>query len=666
MPQRPDIPSHPGAFVREHMIPSGMSVTDAAKKLGVGRPALSNMLNGRSSLSPKMAARLRKAFGADDRELLDLQAAFDRHARREEEKLIAVRPHVPDFLTVTARDIDRWADSKAARDRLPVLLRKLVHSTGLDLRHVDFPGDGNAQRPGWDGWVETDAATPWIPEGKSGWEFGVGKEPRRKAEHDYVARLRSVPPDERAECAFVFVTPRNWPGKTAWTGNKQAAGDWKEVRAFDASDLEQWLEVSVPARIWLAEELGLPVDGFETLDACWRRWAEASEPALTPAIFAPSLSAYRGAFGDWLGKQPDRPLTVAADSTDEALAFLTCLFKEDGADARWRDLAAVFDSVEALRKLATSNAPFLPVVHTDEAERELASVYRQRHCIAVRPRNAVDPKSDIALELLGHGAFREALVDMGIDESDVDRLARESGRSPTILRRRLSKIPAVKKPEWAADDRIARALIPMTLVGAWRGDFDADREVVSFWGNGGYERVEENVVRFLQFDDCPVWSVGRYRGVASKIDALFAIAEYVTGTDIEDYFMLAEYVLSENDPALELPESKRWAAGLYGKVRDHSPALREGVCETLVLLAVHGNDLFRHRLGIDVEARVSQTIRNLLTPLTLEKIAFARERSPALRRSGSGRIPESDRDGSPATRADRAGPVEARRERHVR
>lgn len=639
MPQRPDIPSHPGAFVREHVIPSGMSVTDAAKKLGVGRPALSNMLNGRSSLSPKMAARLGKAFGADDRELLDLQAAFDRHARREEEKLIVVRPHVPDFLTVTARDIDRWADSKAARDRLPVLLRKLVHSTGRDLRHVDFPGDDNAERPGWDGWVETDAATQWIPEGRSGWECSVKKNPSCKAEEDYAARLRTVPADERAGCAFVFVTPRNWPGKTGWAKGKAATDGWKEVRAFDASDLEQWLEVSISARIWLAKLcLPVPVDGFETLNAYWRRWAEASEPALTPAIFAPSLSAYRDDFRDWLGKQPDRLFTVAADSKGEALAFLACLFEEDGIDAQQRDLAVVFDSAEPLRKLAASNAPFLPVVHTDEVERELAAVYpvvhtdevehelaavyRQRHCIAVRPRNAVDPKPDIALELLDHGAFGKALVAMGIDESNIDRLARESGRSPTILRRRLSEIPAVRKPEWAADDRIAQALIPMVFVGAWRDDLDsgADREVISFWGNGGYERIEENIARFLQFDDCPVWSVGRYRGVASKIDALFAIAGYVTGENIENFFFLAKYVLSETDPALDLPERKRWSAALYGKVRDHSAALREGICETLILLAVHGNDLFRCRLGIDVEARVSETIRNLLTPLTLEKL----------------------------------------------
>ena len=59
---------------------------------------------------------------------------------------------------------------------------------------------------------------------------------------------------------------------------------------------------------------------------------------------------------------------------------------------------------------------------------------------------------------------------------------------------------------------------------------------------------------------------------------------------------------------------------MYGKVRDHSAALRIGICETLVLLAVHGNDLLRERLGIDLETRVLLLIRKLLSPLTLEKL----------------------------------------------
>ena len=622
MSQQSEKPAHPGAFIRERVVPSGMSVTDAAKKLGVGRPALSDLLNGRSALSVEMAARLETAFGADRRELLDRQAAFDRDDPRAEEQAVAtVGAYVPDFLTIKGRRIAAWADDNLeARQLLPVLLRKLIHSTGHDLRRVDFPGYDNAERKGWDGWIEAGVATPWISEGKSGWEFGTNNDPRRKAEHDYAARLASVPAAERAERSFVFVTPRNWPGKAEWVEGKRAAGDWKAVRAFDAGDIEQWLEGSISARMWFAEKLDMPTAGFETLDACWRRWAAASDPRMTPAIFASSIAAHREPFKRWLDGPCGRPFMVAADSKGEALAFLACLFEDDEIPMRWRDLAAVFASTGTLRKLATSNASFLPIVHTAAAERELASVYRQRHCIAVRPRNAVDSKPDIALDLLDYKAFETALAEMGVENDDADRLARESGRSPTILRRRLSKVPAIRTPGWAADAETARSLIPMTLVGAWHATSNADREVVRYWGNGSYEQVEESIAQLLQLDDAPVWSTGQYRGVASKIDALFAIGRHMTGKDLDDLFFLAELVLSETDPALELPEDQRWAAGIYGKVRDHSAALREGICETLVILAIHGNDLFRDRLGVDVEACVSSLIRGLLTPFTLDRL----------------------------------------------
>ena len=94
---------------------------------------------------------------------------------------------------------------------------------------------------------------------------------------------------------------------------------------------------------------------------------------------------------------------------------------------------------------------------------------------------------------------------------------------------------------------------------------------------------------------------------------MFALNKYVTAKNLDDFFFLAEYVLSESDPALDL----------YGKVRNHSSALREGICETLVILSVHGNNLFQDRLGIDgidVESHVSSLIRGLLTPLTLDKL----------------------------------------------
>lgn len=613
-------PIHPGVYVRQHVIPAGMSVKDAASRLGIGRPALSNFLNGNSALSARMATRLEKAFGADRQQLVDMQAAYDRQEQRAGESVLAVRAFVPPFISIKARQIEDWADKQIeARTHLPVLLRTLVHSTGTNLHRVDFPGFDNAQRRGTDGFVEAGAATPWIPEGNSYWEFGTNERPGEKAEHDYVARLKSVNANERSKSTFVFVTPRNWDGKIAWGSEKNEAGDWRAVRAFDASDLEQWLEQSVPAQIWLAEQLSMTIDGYETLQQAWHRWADATEPHLTSEIFAPSLTVYRSRFKEWLEKPSEKPFVVAADSKDEALAFLACLF-DDEALRRFGDLSAIFSSPDTLRTLVASSVPFIPIVYSEYVERELVDVYRRLHCIVLRPRNAVDTEADVALDLLNHEAFEKALIAIGVEQPDVERLARESGLSPTILRRRLSPNTAIRTPAWAGDDKTAKTLVPIALVGAWHTEAEADREIVSNLAGADYKAIEYDIAHLLRFDDPPVWSVGRYRGVTSKIDALFSVAGMVTSEDLEQFFLVAEIVLSESDPSLELPEEQRWAAAVYGKTRNHSSALREGICETLVILSVHGNNLFQDRLGFDAEGQVAVLIRKLLTPLTLEKL----------------------------------------------
>ena len=90
-------PSHPGIFVRMEIIePLALSVTAAAKALGVTRQALSTLLNGHASLSPDMALRLEKAFGVRMDTLLGMQTAYDIAAARATEKKIKVRRYVAD------------------------------------------------------------------------------------------------------------------------------------------------------------------------------------------------------------------------------------------------------------------------------------------------------------------------------------------------------------------------------------------------------------------------------------------------------------------------------------------------------------------------------------------------------------------------------------------
>jgi antitoxin HigA-1 len=84
-------PPHPGGVLRRQVIdPLGLTVTQAAKVLGVSRPAISNLLNQRVALSPEMAVRFEKAFGADMETLLGLQHAYDVALARKAAPAISV------------------------------------------------------------------------------------------------------------------------------------------------------------------------------------------------------------------------------------------------------------------------------------------------------------------------------------------------------------------------------------------------------------------------------------------------------------------------------------------------------------------------------------------------------------------------------------------------
>jgi addiction module HigA family antidote len=69
-------PAHPGEVLREYL-PQGMTVGEAAKRLGVTRQAFSALLNGRSGVSAKMALRLSAALGTSAEMWINMQAAND-------------------------------------------------------------------------------------------------------------------------------------------------------------------------------------------------------------------------------------------------------------------------------------------------------------------------------------------------------------------------------------------------------------------------------------------------------------------------------------------------------------------------------------------------------------------------------------------------------------
>src|SRR4051812_19285804 len=97
--------SHPGAYIKANVIPKGMPVKKAAELLGVGRPALSNLLNGNAGLSLDMSLRLAKTFNVSQEALLQKQVEYDKQLNRHREKSVAVRAYAPSFMDITATQI---------------------------------------------------------------------------------------------------------------------------------------------------------------------------------------------------------------------------------------------------------------------------------------------------------------------------------------------------------------------------------------------------------------------------------------------------------------------------------------------------------------------------------------------------------------------------------
>lgn len=85
-------PPHPGEVLRELCFePLGLTVTEAARALGVSRKTLSSILNGRAGISPEMAIRLSIAFGTTAESWLGQQLQFDLAKAETKRRSLRVR-----------------------------------------------------------------------------------------------------------------------------------------------------------------------------------------------------------------------------------------------------------------------------------------------------------------------------------------------------------------------------------------------------------------------------------------------------------------------------------------------------------------------------------------------------------------------------------------------
>jgi DNA-binding transcriptional regulator YiaG len=525
---------------------------------------------------------------------------------------------------ISTQMIEAWSNTRAAQELLPILLRRLISRTA-NVTAISMPGGDAISTPSWDGTVDAAVQTPWVPEGRSFWELGTGGLPDKKAEQDYQKRLQQTAADIRATGTFVFVSSRKWPEKAQWAEAKRASGAWKDVRAFDALDIEEWLEFSPATAIWFGEQLGMSGSGLASIEESWRTWSDQTDPPLTiGSLLLKRAEAEQKLLTAVSGQQ--KTIAVRADSVEEAVAFMcACFLRDEQKDlsARilvvtreegWRfvDANSEIDIAIAARpELARERAPNDALkVLIPFAVAERGAFYRGRAASAAE-------EGPIVVDRLRSSDFDAALTDLGIDRADAQRLSRLTSRSWTVFRRLRAKNDAIARPAWL-EHSATRALSTVCLIGSWNGERAGDRAVVERISERPYDDIERDLRVLAALDDAPVMAIGSVWRAKSPLELLHLTGERITRAELDRFFATTGAILASPDPALELPEGDRWQAAIFKKVREESGIALDSICDSLIKLAVLGPDV--DNLAVHgIATRVGALVRALLNGADSER-----------------------------------------------
>lgn len=515
---------------------------------------------------------------------------------------------------IKALHLARWADTNEAKALLPELIRRLVHATlpRGDLERIDFPGGEETQRPGYDGVTKAKAGNAMVPADITYWELSGQAEVKKKLDADYEKRKQARGAGDFSAVTYVGVTLRDFQQKQAWAAARTAEKAWKEVRVYDSSDLEQWLELAPGVALWLSRyAVGQP-EGMTDLSTHWENLQSRLKTRLPPEVLLISRQATAQHLQAWVDG-PAEVLTMHGPTPQEVVDVFVAWVQQCPQPAQDAILsrAIIVDSIDAWRQLADSPQPLILVCsdRLDITDNLVSEARRKGHHV-LRPVSTIRSQDGIKqLERIDRFELGKALEKAGIAEAAAVALAQQCGGHFSVLKRRYSAFPVDETPPWGGPPD-APHLAALLLLGAWVDTNTADQTVVATITGLTYPEAREVVNRWRNRPDSPVRWVNDVWEFVSPIDAWSFLHPALSPQQLARWEDLCSGVLGTDDPRLDLPREERWMASIHKKVFQHSHELRQGLAQSLALLATQSAAGLTDSLPLQV--RVDRVVRAIL------------------------------------------------------
>ena len=626
-----------GQFLKQLRKSVKKTLRTVEAETGISNAHLSQLENDKiKKPAPELLEKLARYYSINSSELLS-KAGYDINILSESEQIEKSdsnwKSGIQNILPlVKATHLVQFADRREAEGKLPELVRFLIGATSY-CNSSRIPSGDSINLPGWDGKTEVtkNNEAQFVPSGITLWEMSKNKNIEKKINSDFAKRTSNSHGENTSNATFIFVTPRHWEKKDDWIIKKKKSillnshpvlhrvierilelstidtiiehittmllpaqlrwglkrSPWKDIRVYDADDLEHWLATAPSVGLWLAREIGIfPDEKATTLFTFWNEWLNSTNPPLDHILMSKALPGAKEEIQQFLSQKTSNQIIVYADEIDISIAYLCSIIEmtmNQEQKSQWLSRTIIIEDRETFRKLCNPGHQLILIPKFEGAP--IGTALKNGHKVFIPQIGAIKNEEDLTIKRISIQEIQEHLQSEGLKpEHEAYRISKSTHGSITVLRRLIANELELTEPCWV-NYSLGIQLIPLLFAGSWNSSIEGDRKIISELSGKSYEEFELLIQSQCNEENPPCQKIGSIYSLVSQEYVYSYLREYISPTSLNRLNEVIQKVLGETDPRYELDKEKRCMASIYGKDRKYSGFIRKGLVSILALLA---------------------------------------------------------------------------------
>lgn len=478
-------------------------------------------------------------------------------------------------MRITANKIDEWANTVDCRVKLPLLIRKLIYENINDLSKCKFPSlEQTTSSSGFDGILESNEETQYVPKGVSVWEMGCNKDKskKRKADEDYKKRKADPLNTTPKETVYIQVSPRIWKDEKIkqWCDEKNQDNFWKNVILLDAKDLEEWINNNHSVEQWFSEELGFSNEGVETLNNWWEKWCSVTPNIqFTSTLILTNKEKEAEDLKDSL--KTSKHIIVKSSTIEESIAFFYSVIDTFPMNEReyYLNKTLIIDNPKSFDFYSQYDLILIPTFEFTYNANAESFVY-------IPISNEDSAEADIYLKDLIKFDLMNCLINnMKIPEDLARKYANGRGGNISILRCILS--PKSARPHWF-DENLIDILITIFIVQSWDENNLNDIKIIENISGLDYEKFTRKLMILLNKQNTPLIKNQNIWILKFPPYLFFLIAPYLTKFDMNNQY----------NEFLNIFKISNYINGFVKE--KFSRNLKIGISKSIILIDIYGSN----------------------------------------------------------------------------